>query len=114
MANRETATLAITGVRKSAQILGMAMQKQQLLEDSRCIEKRNAIQRIMQSENPLTGKQHSASSAEAVVETDDLYRKYRTVQSDAVLEVQTAWGEFYAARLEAELEVALIREAVAA
>lgn len=35
--------------------------------------KQQAIQRIMQGTNPLTGKPHSASSAEAIVETDAEY-----------------------------------------
>lgn len=40
------------------------------------LQKMNGIRRLMQETNPLTGKAHSATSAEAVVETDATYRDY--------------------------------------
>ncbi len=53
------------------------------LEDQRAEQKRNAILRLMQETNPLTQKPHSASSAEAVVETDATYAQHRRAQREA-------------------------------
>lgn len=55
------------------------------LEDERPVAKVAAIARLMQGVNPLTGKPHSASSAEAVVETDPEYAAYRTAQRAATV-----------------------------
>jgi hypothetical protein len=48
-----------------------------LTELYRPAEKAAAIQRLMQQTNPLTGKPHSASSPEAVVETAQNYWAFR-------------------------------------
>jgi len=47
--------------------------EEMLIEDSRPLVKYAAIGRIMGSENAVTKKPHSASSAEAIVETDGEY-----------------------------------------
>lgn len=81
---------------------GDAESYEQQLADDRALEKQAAILRIMQTTNPLTSKQHSASSADAVVEQDAEYRTYRQKQSDAVVKKFTAKGQFEAAKLRAE------------
>jgi len=110
----DVARKAIRNVRVAGESLGLAKMEEQRLEDERCTAKRDAIVRIMQSENPLTGKAHSASSAEAVVETDAEYAAYRKSQRQAVLDTQCAFADYEAAKLTAQLEVALIRAQVSA
>jgi hypothetical protein len=78
------------------------------LEDDRAKYKAEAIQRLMQTQNPLTGKLHSASSAEAVVETDELYASYRMMQREAEVERWRSLAAFSAAKLIARLNVALV------
>lgn len=51
----------------------------------RALEKRAAILRLMSSDNPLTGKPHSASSAEAIVESDAEYAAYLAESTEATL-----------------------------
>jgi hypothetical protein len=98
---------AITQVENTAELLGLAQAEEARLEDERPIVKQQAILRIMQATNPLTLKAHSASSAEAVVETDEAYMQHRRTQRDAVLATQKAWGAFKAATLRAQLAVSL-------
>lgn len=78
------------------------------LEDNRHVAKLDAMLRVMQtSTNALTGKPHSASSAEAVVEMDHEYAAYRANQRDAVRETIKARAAFYAAQYSAQLIVGL-------
>lgn len=67
--------------------LAEAKERELRLEDMRPAHKMDAILRIMQGTNPLTGKAHSASSAEAVVETDAEYAAYRAAQREATVAV---------------------------
>lgn len=78
------------------------------LEDRRPLEKQRAVLKIMLETNPATNKPHSASSAEAVVETDPDYMQYRVFQRETVVEKNTAYAAMTAARLRAELGIALI------
>lgn len=68
------------------------------LEDMRPRVKRDAIQRLMGHDNPLTNKPHSASSAEAVVETDDIYSRHRAKQRDATVDTIIGRAAYDAAR----------------
>ncbi len=81
------------------------------LEADRAGKKLDAIRRIMQGENPLTGKPHSASSAEAVVETDHEYRAHLKIQSDIVVMKNHSGTLAETARLRAELAIARFRVA---
>jgi len=54
------------------------------MEAKKPAEKSDAIRRLMQQENPETGKPHSASSAEKVVETDRDYANFLTTMREAV------------------------------
>ena len=57
------------------------------LEDERIGVKMAAIDRIMKSgDNALTGKPHSFSSAESVVNTDKEYAEYLSKQRDATMQ----------------------------
>lgn len=78
------------------------------LEDERPILKQQAVLRVMEADNPLTNKPHSASSAEAVVESDAIYMEYRRRQRVVVLDKNTALTTLTAARLRAELGIAMI------
>jgi len=74
------------------------------LEDGRIMEKLAAIERIMAAgDNPLTGKAHSFSSAEAVVNTDPAYQDYLAEQREAVRARILARGAYEAALVTAHL-----------
>jgi hypothetical protein len=88
-------------------ILAQAVKEEMTLEDTRAHVKFAAIERIMKSgDNPLTGKPHSASSAEAVVNLDEEYAAHLTQQRDAVARKIRAKAQYdaavAAARLKAE------------
>ena len=102
-----TVAQSIQRVRDAARALGEARAYEQALEDERPLVKRDAIRALLQTANDLTGKPHSASSAETVVESHEPYAAHRRRQAEAVLAAQVAWGEFKAAELEATLAVAL-------
>lgn len=77
------------------------------LEDSRINAKLAAIERIMAAgDNQLTGKPHSFSSAEGIVNTDAQYQDYLERQRDAVRQRILARGNYeaaiYAARLSSD------------
>jgi hypothetical protein len=73
---------------------------EQQCEDERPVVKHEAIKRLMAQPNELTGKPHSASSAESQVELDAEYAGYLATRRQLVL-----------ARLRAECarEVARVR-----
>lgn len=76
------------------------------IEDARINTKLAAIGRIMVADNPLTGKPHSFSSAEAIVNTDAEYQQYlerlRLVTHDRIV----ARGAYDAAVAAARLQAA--------
>ena len=92
----------IVGVEEASLALGLAHAQEQRLADLKPLVKREAILRLMQTTNELTGKQHSASSAEAVVELDPEFMTHRQAQSDSVISRFVADGHYWAARLRAE------------
>jgi hypothetical protein len=97
----------VSSITNAANRLATAVQNEQTLEDERIHIKLAAIGRIMHAgDNPLTGKPHSFSSAEAMVNTDDEYQAYLARQRDAVRERILAQGELYAARAAAALQTA--------
>lgn len=75
-------------------------------EDRRPLVKREAVLRLMEQTNPLTNKVHSASSAEAVVESDPDYAEFRVMQRQGVVDKNTAFATMIAARLRAEALIA--------
>ena len=94
-------------IEKAAEALADAVLKETELEDGRITEKLAAIERIMNSgDNPLTGKPHSFSSAEAMVNTDSSYQDYLHRQRQAVRDRILARGHYDAAVAEARLQAA--------
>lgn len=85
-----------------AELCGQEME----VEANRPEHKLAAIRRIMATENTLTGKPHSASSAEAIVETDPEYRAYLKAQSEVVVQKNHAYNLAIGARLRAQLAIA--------
>lgn len=98
---------AAAAVEAAGKVLAEALQDEQRMEDERPRAKQAAIRRLMQTVNDDTGKQHSASSAEKVVELDADYMTYRKLQSAGVVARQTAWAAYDAAKLRAQLLVNL-------
>lgn len=74
------------------------------LEDTRINAKLAAIDRIMAAgDNQFTGKPHSFSSAENIVNTDEQYQSYLEQQRDAVRQRILARGVYEAAVASARL-----------
>lgn len=71
------------------------------LEDERHGVKQQALLRIMATENSLTGKPHSASSAESVVQLDPTYAAYLARQREVVLQKNIEHGKTESARIRA-------------
>jgi hypothetical protein len=97
----------VDAINAAARNLADAVAHEQSLEDARANVKLAAIERIMKSgDNSLTGKPHSFSSAEAVVNTDSEYQAYLERQRDAVRARILAKGAYDAATAAARLEAA--------
>jgi hypothetical protein len=78
------------------------------LEDGRAKIKMEAVQRIMAAgDNPMTGKPHSFSSAEAIVNTDRDYSDYLAKLREAAVNRILAKGNYDAAYTEALLYAAI-------
>jgi len=87
--------------------LADAVAHEQALEDNRINVKLAAIDRIMAAgDNQFTGKPHSFSSAENIVNTDPEYQNYLEQQRDAVRTRILARGAYEAALAAASLETA--------
>lgn len=91
--------------------LAVALKRVQELEDERPLVKSAAVRRLMGTENAETGKGHSASSAEKIVESDGEYAAHRKRQWEAEVEKQQAYAEYEAAKLTARLAVAVVEVA---
>ena len=104
----QVARNAIEAVRKAGTALAFAISHEAQLIREKPVRKVDAIRRIMQAENGLTGKPHSATSAEAVVETDPEYLVYLRQSTEAVVRRELTRVELVAARLEAQLHLALL------
>jgi hypothetical protein len=68
-----------------------------------------AIQRIMQTENPLTGKQHSGSSAKDVIETDQAYREHLELLRVTVRDKDHCHVRMESARMRAYTALAAVK-----
>jgi hypothetical protein len=102
------AEAAIVAIETAAERLAKAVRAEMELEDYRPIVKSQAIRRLMATENPETGKPHSASSAEKVCETDAEYSAHRRDQYAAVVETIRARAGYEVAKRRADLVIALI------
>lgn len=93
-------------IEEAAEALAAAVLHETTLEDGRAVVKLEAIERIMNSgDNSLTGKPHSFSSAEAMVNTDAEYQDYLLQQRNAVRDRILARGRYDAAVAAARLLV---------
>lgn len=94
----------VNNIETAALRLADAVTAEQAIEDARINIKMAAVGRIMKSgDNPLTGKAHSFSSAEALVNTDDEYQQYLERQRNAVRDRIIAKGAYDAAVAAARL-----------
>jgi hypothetical protein len=94
----------VQDIADAARLLADAVAAEQALEDNRINVKLAAIDRIMSAgENQFTGKPHSFSSAEALVNTDSDYQAYLERQRDAVRRRILAKGTYDAANAAARL-----------
>jgi hypothetical protein len=114
MMTADRAALMIAQVQATGDELAAAIERVMQLEDGRALVKAEAIRRMVGTENPLNGKPHSASSAEAIVESDAEYAGYRKQQRDAEVEKHRAYAAYEAARLSARLAVELCAAQVSA
>lgn len=87
----------------TGEALAHAVAYEMEVEDNRPLAKFDAIKRIMGTTNELTGKPHSASSAESIVESDDEYRSYLLIKRTAVADKIRARAAFDAAVARAQL-----------
>lgn len=110
MNDLEHATISlIQNIEKRAAALAEAVAAEQALEDARINIKLAAIERIMsRGDNALTGKPHSFSSAESVVNTDEEYQSYLERQREAVRTRILARGGYDAAVAAARLASACV------
>ena len=94
----------VADIETSARHLAEAVAAEQAIEDNRINVKLAAIERIMAAgDNSFTGKPHSFSSAESVVNTDGLYQEYLERQRNAVKARILAKGNYDAAVAAARL-----------
>lgn len=103
----DAAHLSIRLVQDAGEQVAQAHDTVTRLADGRAEAKAAAILRLMQTMNPLTHKQHSAASAEAVVESDLDYASYRAVERAAEVERWRALAHYESAKLVAALDVGL-------
>lgn len=95
---------AADNIRNAAQKLSAAVRAQMTLEKEKAPLKLAAISRIVAAgDNPLTGKPHSFSSAEAVVHNDAEYDAHITKIIDATCDKLLAVGEYDAAIAESHI-----------
>lgn len=93
-----------TKIRTTGVALADAVKKTIDMENRRHVVKLACIDRIMKAgDNPLTGKAHSFSSAEAAVAADAEYLAYLDTLSTAIREKLVAEAEFAAAKAAARL-----------
>lgn len=94
----------VSDIETAANALAEATAAEQALEDNRINVKIAAIDRIMSAgDNQFTGKPHSFSSAEAIVNTDEEYQAYLERLRNAVRNRIIARGHYDAAVAAARL-----------
>lgn len=110
--NSDAGDNAVDSIMEATHRLADAVTAEQALEDNRINVKLAAIERIMASgDNQFTGKPHSFSSAEAIVNTDADYQLYLERQRDAVRERILARGAYEAVLAGAALDAATTTKA---
>ena len=107
----EKAREAIAAIAVAANECAIAHDHVAALANRRPLVKAGAIGRLMQATNANTGKLHSATSAEAVVELDDEFTRHREIEREAEVDRWRSLAAYEAAKLTAKLEVALAEAA---
>lgn len=90
-----------------------ALKEEMELENGRHFIKRVIVGRYIGTDNPETGKPHSASSAEKAAEVDAEYGAYLAKQTDAVVAKNTAYGLMKAAEYRVQLAIAIANQGLA-
>jgi len=94
----------LNNIDAATKTLADAVEKEMSLEDGRAKVKMEAVQRIMDAgDNPMTGKPHSFSSAEAMANTDKVYSDYLATVRQAAVQRILARGRYESALIEAQL-----------
>ncbi len=105
----QTARETIHRVRQAGAAYALAIAQEAALLREKPARKQDAIRRLMATENPLIpGKPFTCTAAEAVVETDTAYLAFCRQLTEATCTGEMARTELIAARLEAQLALALV------
>jgi hypothetical protein len=95
----------LRGLEAATQRFAAAVEHEMKLEDERGVAKMAAVSRIMSAgDNPMTGKPHSFSSAEAAVNSDRDYAEYLALLRDAAKARILARGNYEAAIIAGHIE----------
>lgn len=104
MANATVTQQLVAKIEEATKNYAAAVKAEMSFEDNRAQVKMAAVQRIMRAgDNAMTGKPHSYSSAEAIVNTDREYNDYLGKMRDAAVVRIVARGAYDAALAEARL-----------
>lgn len=97
-------TKLLHNIADAAEHLAEATKNEMALEHGRPVVKMQAIAGIIKAgDNPLTGKPHSFSSAEMLVEQDPVYAAHLAKLREAVENRILARGRYDAALVEAQM-----------
>ena len=99
---------AIARVRQAGAAYALRIAAEAALLREKPAAKAAAIGRLMATENGLTGRAHSCTSAEAIVEMDPAFHDFCRRITEATCEREMSRTELIAARLEAQLGLALV------
>ena len=95
----------LTNIASATEKLAEATKNEMSLEHGKPVAKMQAISRVIKAgDNPLTGKPHSFSSAELLVEQDPEYSAHLAKMREAVENRILARGNYEAALIEAQME----------
>lgn len=103
-----TASEAIATFEAAALRFRAATVEEMLLQHTKPLAKHDAIVRLMATENALTGKPHSASSADALAESDSAYAAHLQQLRIVVTAKLKAEAEMTAAKLRVTLATAAL------
>jgi len=104
MVTAETAAKLVENIKVTCENYKKTVLAEMSLEDNRARVKMAAVQKIMRAgDNPMTGKPHSYSSAEAIVNTESEYADYLAKMREAAANRISARGAYDAALAEARL-----------
>lgn len=103
----DAAQQSISAIESAAAKVSSALNRIAELEDQRALIKPRAIKRLMEN-----GAATSATAAEKIVEQDEEYSSHRRLQRDAEVEKWFALANYEAAKLAAQLDVAIAANAM--